>query len=543
MGKQIVIAGYYGFGNVGDEAILASMLHDLRELCPDASFVVLSENPQQTASAYEVKAVLWRDLDSVIAAIENSSLLIVGGGGLFNSYLEYEPDLFLVPGHSLFSVFIFSLPFLARLLQKPCMIYGVGVSYINNDDARRHVQLAFKYADMSSVRDHGSRKFLKALGCAVENIRVTADPAFRLVNSDLNRIQNILHVEGVHYPVVGVALRNWTFSADPRDWEPEVAAGLGEFARESNSSVVFIPFQQSQDAPQDLSNDLTIIQRIRAQLGEDVVASVLKGSYSPAEISGVIAFCNVALCMRLHSVILAIKNAVPFIALSYDPKVMNMLKMVGMEDYAIELSTLSASKLSSMLQKVHKDREKIRAHLAAVTTQMSAKALENVHLTAELLEAQGLNPDGIWIDHETNAFLREFALKQTKLLASSSGKGLVYRQALRHLVQKQQFDSVLDLMGYLLEQEPHNAEWHYLAGFCLHMTKRDAQKALQHYDLSLQYGFDEFWVRYNRGVLCTQLGQSEQALEDLKRAVTLNPTHTGAQHVLQHLHSARNVIK
>ena len=32
--QQVLIAGYYGFGNAGDEAILAAMLGDLRALKP-----------------------------------------------------------------------------------------------------------------------------------------------------------------------------------------------------------------------------------------------------------------------------------------------------------------------------------------------------------------------------------------------------------------------------------------------------------------------------------------------------------------------------
>src|SRR5690625_486953 len=46
MGVRVIIYGYYGFGNAGDEAVLAGMLRGLRQHGPDnAHYVVLSGNP------------------------------------------------------------------------------------------------------------------------------------------------------------------------------------------------------------------------------------------------------------------------------------------------------------------------------------------------------------------------------------------------------------------------------------------------------------------------------------------------------------------
>ena len=42
---NILISGYYGFDNIGDESILRTLVSSLREHIPDCSLTVLSHNP------------------------------------------------------------------------------------------------------------------------------------------------------------------------------------------------------------------------------------------------------------------------------------------------------------------------------------------------------------------------------------------------------------------------------------------------------------------------------------------------------------------
>ena len=46
--SNIVISGYYGFGNAGDEAMLAAMIEALSDLDPHLNIIVLSGNPEDT---------------------------------------------------------------------------------------------------------------------------------------------------------------------------------------------------------------------------------------------------------------------------------------------------------------------------------------------------------------------------------------------------------------------------------------------------------------------------------------------------------------
>ena len=54
---NIVISGYYGFANAGDEAMLAALLGSLEDLIPGASITVISGHPDMTRENHHVEAV------------------------------------------------------------------------------------------------------------------------------------------------------------------------------------------------------------------------------------------------------------------------------------------------------------------------------------------------------------------------------------------------------------------------------------------------------------------------------------------------------
>lgn len=95
----LLIGGYYGAGNVGDEAILSTILHDLRGHDPDLNFIVLSYNPEKTRSECAVESISWYDINAVLDAALRSDLIILGGGGIFHDYWGIDPDQYLRSGY------------------------------------------------------------------------------------------------------------------------------------------------------------------------------------------------------------------------------------------------------------------------------------------------------------------------------------------------------------------------------------------------------------------------------------------------------------
>src|SRR5262245_27031749 len=95
MKRTALLAGYYGFGNTGAEAMLAALLTGLDRREPSARFVVLSGDPEDTRRRHGVTAITWRDLEALAAEVQQADLVILGGGGLFQDYWGFDPQALL----------------------------------------------------------------------------------------------------------------------------------------------------------------------------------------------------------------------------------------------------------------------------------------------------------------------------------------------------------------------------------------------------------------------------------------------------------------
>ncbi len=79
---KIMISGYYGFNNTGDEAILKSMVRAFKKKIPQIEITVLSQSPLQTSQTSQVKAINRLHLIDIIRWLRDTDLFISGGGGL-----------------------------------------------------------------------------------------------------------------------------------------------------------------------------------------------------------------------------------------------------------------------------------------------------------------------------------------------------------------------------------------------------------------------------------------------------------------------------
>jgi Flp pilus assembly protein TadD len=92
------------------------------------------------------------------------------------------------------------------------------------------------------------------------------------------------------------------------------------------------------------------------------------------------------------------------------------------------------------------------------------------------------------------------------------------------------------LLRAIVALHPVHAEAYYLLGFALTVLNDNADEAEQAYGRAMELGFNEFWIRYNRGSLYLNMSQHQAALADLELASQLDPSHSG---VLELLTAAR----
>lgn len=407
----ILICGYYGDGNTGDEAILSAMLADLRKQRRNLEFIVVSIRPNETAIQHHVRAIPWTDIPAILDAGKESDLIILGGGGLFHDYWGVQADTMLtrnLTGIPFFS----SFPLLAALIKKPCMIYAVGVGPLLYEEGKRLTRFAFEEANIATVRDIESRNLLQSLNPKFKHVKITADPAFSLAADKEAAREALLKAAARRddKPLVGVCLRNWNVNIEPEAWQKQIAAGLDMFVESSGCSLVFIPFQHLSGYL--LGDDVAVAEEVVAQMRTSTRATILNGNYSPEAIAGILAQCDMVIGMRLHSLIFAAKAGVPAVGVIYDPKVANLMVSLGMGAYALELKSLTSEQLWTALELAWSKRKQIRRHLMTRAGALEKLAKDNARLAISLLKGASTKRHAEDID-----FLRQLMLGQARQMA------------------------------------------------------------------------------------------------------------------------------
>jgi polysaccharide pyruvyl transferase CsaB len=409
--NTILIAGYYGFNNTGDEAILSAMLSSLRAIRPGLHFIVVSGNPAETAAQYGVRSVLWTDLTGILDAARQCGLIILGGGGLFADYWTTYPKTLLTCHHGNNS-FYGGFPMLADLNNKPCMIYSVGVGPLRSVDAMSLTRMSFELADVATVRDDESLEVVRSLVADPGVIHVSADAAFALVADKKTSAEVIAKIRpDRNTMMIAVALRYWEFGVSAEKWQIQVAAAFDRFIETHPCYLLFVPMQSQPTGK--ITDDAHVARNVISLMRHADAATLLEDPHSPADIAGIIAQCDLVVGMRFHSLVFALKEAVPAVGIVYDTKVRNLMSRLNVLQYGLDLVTLKSQQLCETMKNAWENRSEIRSHLQTKVRELKKLASEDSTRAIRLLDAsKPVRAEASSLQH-----IRQFALDRVQLLA------------------------------------------------------------------------------------------------------------------------------
>ena len=305
----IVLSGYYGFDNAGDEALLSAICTSIRRIEPGAQFVVLSGCPQKTENLHQLPAVNRMSPTQVLKVLSRADLLISGGGSLFQD----------VTGPRSLPYYI-SIVALAKILGKPVIFYAQGVGPIQRRFSKFLMRWWGNKVEMITLRDNSSRELLRELGVVRPPTYVTADPVFTLDPTAEHYQHTAALLERYHLKpgkLLGISVRPWLALKNMRT---ELALLLDALAQEGYQ-VVFIPMNYSQDLPES--------HLIASMMQEE--ATILEENLSSMEIIALMNNFKMVIGMRLHSLIFAATRGIPFAGISYDPKIDAFLESFALE--------------------------------------------------------------------------------------------------------------------------------------------------------------------------------------------------------------------
>lgn len=363
--KKIVICGYHGFANSGDEALLKAMIDILKRKEPDLLITVLSMHPESTKKLYNVNSVYRYNLFKVYNLFKSSDLFIFGGGSLLQDVTSKR---------SLY----YYLTILNMALKSgiKVMLYGNGIGPLLDKKSRIKTAKCLNKVDLITLRDDLSDKLLSEIGVTSPAIHITSDPAFTLQFDDLRKNDSLLCEAGIDsdkkYAVI--AVREWKDSVS--DFNDIIAKFCDNLSLNHNISPLFIPMQYKEDE----------------QIALDIISKMnTKGYIIPRnleidEVFSLIGFSTLALGMRLHMLIYATTLGVPVIALSYDPKVTAFMQSLH-QPLSIDVKNLSGHSLISASNKLISELSKRKDDIKESLLYLKAKAEENADYAISLLNA------------------------------------------------------------------------------------------------------------------------------------------------------------
>lgn len=371
---RLVISGYYGFRNSGDEAVLKSILTALEEESIRTGMtiepVVLSIDPEWTTSMYGVKSVHRMKLGEVRQALKESDGLISGGGSL----LQDATSMKSIP-------YYLGILKIAQWMKKPTFIYAQGIGPVNRGMFHPFIARTFRKCSYVSVRDNESAELLRKMGLSGERVEVVPDPVMGLPLPESKEPVDSSKKDELKLPVVGISVRYWNTE---RQELTQLAAGLAALAAQMPVHFRFLPFH----FPGDDESSRFVIERMGDVKARGSVISVVDEIVNPQEMLAEVSRCDVLIGMRLHSLIYAASQRVPLLGISYDPKIDHFLARLG----SVPVGTsdqLDPQIVASELRSLLKDGDAWRARNASRIDTLKQEARRPAERIAEFFRNRG----------------------------------------------------------------------------------------------------------------------------------------------------------
>ena len=364
---NFAVSGYYGCGNAGDEAVLAGMTTSFaRQAGERVQLTVLSQNPTSTTALHGLEAVYRMDMRQVRTTLRQSDLLISGGGSLLQDTTSARSLLYYL--------WIARMAFQAG---KPVMFYAQGMGPLKRKMSRLLVRQVANRAAFLTVRDESSAQLLKAIGVTNPNVEVTADPAFALAPAPDAKINALFRTEGIsaESPLVAVALRPWQEGSGPSPLD-KYARLLTALQTQTGAQIVLLPMH-SQD-------DVTFACEVAERAGSDEAFPVIKNAYAPNVLLGLVGRMQAVVAMRLHALIFAARMSVSPFALSYDPKVANLMNLLDCPDSLADWNQFEPDDIAARVAAQIADRPARSTALQIKANALAQKALRTADIALGL---------------------------------------------------------------------------------------------------------------------------------------------------------------
>ena len=383
---DMIIFGYYGFDNIGDDAMLMGIVDAIQKLRPGVRLAILSKAPVLTALTYRVNTFNRLNFFKAMRIMQHARLFIYGGGNIIQDSTSTR---------SLF--FYLAITWIAKLMHLQVMFFGNGFGPLIKPFNRRISGHVLNKADIITVREKLSLGELDALGVTKPVIKLTADPALLVSRiAPEFEIDEIFKNEGI--PIgnryIGFSVRDYQTEAinepnvgrSPRESQKRykidsdeylrvIAKAADDFCARHNILPVFLPTEY----PRDVRQIEKVLQLMKTP------GYIVRKRYTVPQTFGIVSRMEMMVAMRLHALIFAASLCVPVVSIEYQPKIEGFIKYIE-QPSAGRAENLEFDSLRALMESVWNDRSAISGRLKVTMGELREKAYENIEIAAELLD-------------------------------------------------------------------------------------------------------------------------------------------------------------
>lgn len=391
---RITLLGNNSGRNLGDMAIMSSIMESLSKRLPNAEFYVPTIKPswvkEHYGSKYNVRAVNvmpWT-LSLRLLGVPTLRCLAKSDCALICDGIIFGKKLFN-PAFNYLITLVFLVP-LGRLLGCKMVCYSTGIGPFPSWISRLFAKWTINGCDLVMMRERDSEKLTKEIG-VTQPVELTGDAAFiNPVSSDVTAVA-IMKEIGLNpeKPVLAINatsyLDTWLSSSerlsDPKSFLKLVAAGIRraqESVRDRFQPLVVCTHPMDEATCRELTE----------LAGGNLITNT---TYLSHDIQAVLRRCGLLVGMRFHSIVLASSVETPVVGLIYAPKVRGYLRLLNCEDYGLELASLNEEVLGTKLAQAWDDRATLKARQVPIIRDLKAGAEH----AADLLVHRYFAPQGV----------------------------------------------------------------------------------------------------------------------------------------------------
>lgn len=351
---SLLLAGHFGAGNIGDDAILAGFADGMSRY-GDFELTAMSDDPQDTYRNTRLRSIPRKNMNEFSATLEKCDALVFAGGSIFQDVTSVRS-----------AVFYATLIKKAKKAGKKVILVGQGVGPLTKFLSKRAATGAFNLADTIVVRDPASMQLLRDMGVK-RPVKVGADLAFLM--SPMDAVEQDYGL--ADRKTIGIAPKS--FGKNPK----EATALFGEFTR-----MVFQASYMPLMIGMDRNEDVPLIQAISDSQGGKIPD--LRKVTRPQDLQARIKRMSAVVSVRLHGGVLAASAGTPVFLVNYDPKVSAFAKEI--EAPSIGLEGLTPTRLFENFQQFMKNHDRHAKTIELKRGELLKRAELNIEAVVECLK-------------------------------------------------------------------------------------------------------------------------------------------------------------